>query len=139
MNHSELTALLSGVKVVAVVGASDSPDRPVDRVGRYLISQGFTVVPVHPRRKEVWGLACRASLTDISEPVDLVDVFRASEHCPAHARETLKMTPLPKVFWMQMGIDSRQARDILAQSPVTVVADRCLMIEHRRLTSGATN
>lgn len=125
----ELAPLLREVKTIAVVGAVDKPGRPVDMVGRALIDMGFTVIPVHPKRTDVWGLATYPALGDIPVPVDLVDVFRAPQFCPDHARETLALEPRPKVFWMQSGIVSPEARDILAGSGITVVEDHCTKVE----------
>jgi uncharacterized protein len=128
-----LATMLSEVKTIAVVGAKDKPGQPVDRVGRYLIDAGFEVAPVHPKRRSVWGLPTYPSLLEIPHPVDLVNLFRASEHCPDHARECLRMDRLPGIFWMQAGIRSSEARQLLAQSPVVIVEDSCLMVEHQRL------
>jgi predicted CoA-binding protein len=136
IDDKELTARLRAVKTMAVVGASDKPGRPVDRVGRYLIEAGYTVLPVHPKRPSIWGLAAYPDLASVPVPIDLVNLFRAPENCPAHAAETIALSPLPSVFWMQLAIDSPEARAILAPHPVLVVADRCLMVEHRRLFGG---
>jgi hypothetical protein len=125
----ELAPLLREVKTIAVVGAVDKPGRPVDMVGRALIEMGFTVIPVHPKRSDVWGLPTYSALGDIPMQVDMVDLFRAPQFCPAHAREVLAMTPLPKIFWMQSGISSPEAREILAGSGITVVEDRCSKVE----------
>ncbi|WP_235957031.1 CoA-binding protein [Fundidesulfovibrio magnetotacticus] len=124
---------LAGCRSVAVVGAKDKPGSPVDRVGRYLLEKGFTVYPVHPVRKTVWGLQAFPTLADVPGPVDIVNLFRAAEHCPAHARETLALPTLPRIFWMQLGIFSFEARSILAKSPVMVIEDSCLMVDHRRI------
>lgn len=132
-SDDELTALLDGVKTIAVVGANDRPGRPVNGVGTYLIRAGFTVFPVHPKRQDVWGLTTYPGLVDIPEPVDLIDVFRNPSHCPEHAREALRMSPRPKVFWMQSGITSQEVLDILDGSGIAVVQDHCLMVEHKRL------
>lgn len=134
-NDKELAGLLSEVKTIAVIGAVDKPGRPVDRVGRYLIETGFRVIPVHPKRENVWGLKTYHSILDIPEKIDLVDLFRAAQFCPDHAEEILKLGELPRVFWMQSGIASPEARQILSEKPVTVIEDRCLMIEHQRLVS----
>lgn len=131
-NDKELSALLSEVKTIAVVGAVDKPGRPVDGVGREMIDMGFEIIPVHPIRKDVWGLQTYASVTDINRPVDVVDLFRNAQFCPDHAREVLKMDPLPKVFWMQSGIVSPEAREILKDSGITVIEDRCLKVEFKR-------
>ncbi len=138
-SDKELAALLGKVKTIAVVGAKDKPGQPVDRVGRYLIGAGFRVIPVHPKRTEVWGLKAYPSLNDIPEPVDLVDLFRAADACPAHAEEVLRLSPRPLCFWMQSGIFSPEARRILSGqpglTPILVVEDRCLMVDHRNLVS----
>lgn len=130
---SELTALLAGVKTVAVVGANDRPGRPVDMVGRYLLDAGYTILPVHPKRPQVWGLEAYPDLASLPCAVDLIDLFRAAEHCPAHARETLALPWKPRCFWMQSGIFSPEARALLEPAGILVVEDRCLKIEHQRL------
>lgn len=132
-SDEKLKALLSEVKTIAVIGAVDKPGRPVDMVGRYLINAGYTIVPVHPVRKDVWGLTTYADVRDIPGPVDVVDVFRAPEHCPGHAREVLGMAALPKIFWLQSGITSAEACTCLGEHSITYIQDRCLMVEHRRL------
>ena len=133
LNDAEMREALAGCRSVAVVGAKDKPGSPVDRVGRYLLENGFQVHPVHPARKSVWGIPAFTSLVDIPDPVDIVNLFRAAENCPAHARETLALPVAPKIFWMQLGIFSFEARTILSKSPLMVVEDRCLMVDHRRL------
>ena len=132
-SDKELTALLIQVKTIAVVGAVDKPTRPVDGVGRYLIKAGYRVIPVHPKRTDVWGLTTYQSLADIPEPVDLVDLFRAPEHCPEHAREVLALEHRPLLFWMQQGVSSPEAKEILHGSGVAVVEDSCLAVMHSRL------
>ncbi len=133
LDEKKLAALLNEVKVIAVIGAVDKPGRPVDMVGRYLIEAGYTVIPVHPKRENVWGLKTYQSITDIPQQIDLIDVFRASEYCSDHAKECLKLERLPKVFWMQQGIFSPEAREILTDKNITVVEDRCTMVDHKRL------
>lgn len=136
LHLSELAPRLAKVKTIAVLGAKDVPGRPVDRVGRYLIAAGFRVLPVHPVRQNVWGLPTFAALDRIAEPVDLVNVFRASQFCPDHARECLSLARLPAIFWMQAKITSTEARDLLEPAEVFVVEDHCLMVEHQRLFPG---
>lgn len=131
-NDKELAALLSEVKTIAVVGAVDKPGRPVHGVGLAMIDMGFDIIPVHPKRSDVWGLPTYPSVNDIPVPVDVVDLFRNAQFCPDHAREVLKMDPLPKCFWMQSGIISPEAREILAGSGITVIEDRCLKVEFQR-------
>lgn len=141
MLHSdtELAALLGQVKSIAIVGAKDKPGQPVDRIGRYLMEAGFTVIPVHPKRTSVWGLPAYPTLADVPQPVDLVDLFRAPEYCPDHAREALALAERPRGFWMQSGIVSAEARGLLRGSGIIVVEDRCLMVDHARLLGGGAN
>lgn len=133
IGDAKLKSALTGCSSVAIIGAKDKPGSAVDSVGRYLMGQGFTVYPVHPARQGVWGLATYANLADIPNPVDIVCLFRASQHCPEHARETANLPSPPRIFWMQSGITSLEAGAILAGTPTLVVEDLCLMIEHRRL------
>ncbi len=136
INMTELVPLLREVKTIAVIGAADKAGRPVDTVGRALIDMGYDVIPVHPKRTDVWGRTTYKTVNDIPVPVDLVDVFRASRFCADHAREVLAMDPLPKVFWMQEGVTSPEAKTILADSGVTVVEDRCTKVEFQAMGLG---
>ena len=124
---------LSEAKVIAVIGAKDREGQPVNMVGTYLIDQGYTVIPVHPVRQNVWGLTTYKSIEDVPVPVDIVNVFRASQHCPAHADEVLKLAHQPAMFWMQSGIRSQEAGKKLAAKGIAVVEDKCIMVEHSRL------
>lgn len=125
--------LLVPGKTIALIGAKDRPGTEVDMVGRYMIDAGFRVIPVHPARASVWGIAARKTLAEIDEPIDVVNVFRAPASCPAHAGETLALAKRPACFWMQSGIASSEARALLAPAGVVVVEDRCIMVEYRRL------
>ena len=133
MNDLEVKELLSKARTIAVLGAKDKPGQAVDSVGRYLIRAGYEVIPVHPARKNVWGLTTYPTLADIPVPVDVVDVFRAPEYCADHARETLALSPLPSLFWMQLGIRNAEAAELLREKNVAVVDDACLMVVHARL------
>lgn len=131
-NDKELAGLLSEVKTIGVIGAVDKPGRPVNGVGREMMDMGFDIIPVHPARKNVWGLTTYKTVNEIPFPVDVVNLFRNARFCPGHAKEVLKMDPLPKMFWMQSGIISPEAREILKDSGIMVIEDRCLKIELQR-------
>ena len=126
-------ALLRTAKSIAIVGAKDKAGHPVDRVGRYLLEQGFSVYPVHPVRRRVWGLEVFPSLAALPHPVDIINLFRASDACPGHARETLALPWRPRCFWMQEGIFSAEARELLAPEGMLVVENACIMVEHQLL------
>jgi len=96
---------------------------------RYLLAQGYRVIPVRPLVKEVLGVPCVASLAEIGEPIDLVDVFRRAEFCPAVAEEA--RTAGAKALWLQLGIVSTEARAIAERAGMDYVEDECTAIVHR--------
>lgn len=131
--NSLLKELLVPGKTIALIGAKDRPGTEVDMVGRFMLSAGFRVIPVHPARASVWGIPARKTMAEIDEPIDIVNLFRAPASCPAHAVEALALAKRPACFWMQSGIVSPQARGMLEPAGVAVVEDRCIMVEYRRL------
>ena len=128
-----LRDLLSAAQSIAIVGAKDRPGSPVEHVGRYLLEAGYRIFPVHPVRREVWGLPAFRSLGELPASPDVVCLFRAPQYCPEHAREVLTLTRLPLLFWMQEGIRSPEAGQIMADAGVPVVEDMCMETVHRRL------
>lgn len=133
IRDQDLKNLLEQAGTIAIIGAKDKSGQPVDNVGRYLIDAEYRVVPVHPKRQNVWGLETWKSILDIPFPVDIFVLFRAADLCPAHAQEVLKLNYTPMCFWMQLGIRSQEAADILNKKPVMMVQDKCIKIEHQRL------
>ena len=111
MNHdaydnSYISEILNGVRTVAIVGASANAVRPSYFVAKYLIGKGYTVFPVNPGHagKPLLGRMTYAKLSDIAEPIDMVDIFRASNAVPGVVDEVLALDPRPKVVWMQLGV-----------------------------------
>ena len=124
--------ILAEARTIAVVGASPDPSRPSHGVMRYLLAQGYRVIPVRPLDcADVLGVPCVATLSEIGEPVDVVDVFRRVEHCPAHAREAVETGA--GAIWLQLGLVSPESRAIAAGAGVDYVEDECTAIVHRRL------
>ena len=136
-DHKELRSQLEQARRIAIVGAKDKPGQAVDRVGRYLMDAGYEVYPVHPVRKTVWGLTAYPDLASLPCPVDLVNLFRAPQYCPDHAREVLALPWRPSIFWMQLGIRSPEARVLLFPSGITVIEDACIMVDHAHLLPNA--
>lgn len=125
-------AILRESKTIALVGASPNPQRPSHGVMRYLLAQGYRVIPVRPPDcDEVLGVQCVSSLTDIDEPIDLVDVFRREEAAPDHAREAVAAGA--KAFWLQLGLRSPEARQIATEAGLDYVEDLCTAVVHRNL------
>ena len=122
-----IEAILSGSKTVAVVGISDKPDRPSHGVAKYLQERGYRVIPVNPLLTEVLGEKAFKSLTEIPGQVDLVDVFRKSADVPEVAEEAVRIGA--RFFWMQEGVVSDRAREILDAAGIPWVMDRCVKKE----------
>ncbi|MGQ0840838.1 CoA-binding protein [Actinokineospora sp.] len=118
-------------RTVAVVGLSADPARPSHGVARYLVASGLRVFPVNPALRTWEGLPAYASLADIGEPVDIVDVFRRAEHAPEVAAQAVAAGA--GALWLQMGVISEQAARIATDAGLDVVMDRCLAVEHREV------
>ncbi|MBZ8131698.1 CoA-binding protein [Afifella sp. IM 167] len=128
--------ILHDVKRIAVVGASAKEVRPSYFVVKYLIDKGYEVFPINPgiAGKEILGRAVYASLGDVPGPVDMVDIFRASDAVPGIVDEALALEPLPKVIWMQLGVRHDQAAARAEAAGIKVVMNRCPKIEYGRLS-----
>lgn len=123
--------ILHHYQTVAVVGISADPQKPSNRVAGYLKQQGYRIIPVNPREKEVLGERCYPSLTSIPEPVQIVDIFRRSEDVPPLVEEAIKIGA--NVVWMQEGIVNEQAAARAREAGLQVVMDRCMLKEHQNL------
>jgi uncharacterized protein len=126
--------ILASAKTIALVGASPNPDRPAHGVMRYLLAEGYRVIPVRPLDcDEVLGVPCVSTLAEIEEPIDLVDVFRNVEACPGHAREAVAAGA--KALWLQLGLVSPEARQIATAAGLDYVENACTAIVHRSLAA----
>lgn len=122
--------ILREAKTIAVVGASPRPERPSHDVMRYLLEQGYRVIPVRPPDcDEVLGIPCVATLSELNEPVDLVDVFRRPEYTPDVARAAVAIGA--GALWLQTGIVSPEARAIARAGGLDYVEDACTKVVHR--------
>ncbi len=131
MNEPELIdEILENAKVIAVVGISNKPDRASYGVSAQMQRRGYRIVPVNPVLKEVLGEDCYPSLEEIPFPVDLVNVFRASEFVPKIVDETIAIGA--KYLWLQLGILHPEATAHAEAKGIRVVADRCLYTEYMR-------
>ncbi|NKX43821.1 CoA-binding protein [Roseicyclus persicicus] len=130
-----LRDILKRSRVFACIGVSPNPVRPSHYVGRYLGLKGYRVIPVNPGHagERLWGVEVRARLSDIDEPVDVVDIFRRPEAVPAIVDEALAMEPRPKVIWMQIGVTHPEAAARAEAAGLTVIHNRCPKIEYQRL------
>jgi predicted CoA-binding protein len=138
MNHDRysddyIRGIFARVKTIALVGASPRPDRPSYRVMRFLQGRGFRVIPVNPQAagETIHGETVRASLSEIAEPIDMVDIFRRSELVPPVVDEAIAKGA--KVIWMQLDVRDDQAAAKAEAAGIDVVMNRCPAIEMPRL------
>jgi predicted CoA-binding protein len=129
-----LRQVLQNHRAIAVVGLSADWFRPSYFAAKYMQEHGYRIIPVNPKYTEILGEVCYPSLKDIPHPVDIVDVFRKPADTPAIAQESVDIGA--KVFWLQLGVINQNAQAIAENAGLTVVADRCVKIEHARLFGG---
>ena len=129
--QAQLRSILGEARTIAVVGLSSNPDRYSFDVASYLQEHGYRVVPVNPNETEVLGERAYASLTDVPDPIDVVNVFRRPEETPDIARQAVSVGA--KVLWLQNDIVNDEARRIAEGGGLDVVMGVCIMVTHRRL------
>ena len=141
MNHDSypdgyIRGILNTVKTIAMVGISPKESRPSYFAFKYLLERGYNMIPVNPGQagKEILGRKVYARLADIPEPIDMVDVFRASQHAPLIVEEALTLKPRPQVIWMQLGVRNDEAAAKAEAGGLKVVMNRCPKIEYGRLS-----
>ena len=125
-----ITELLKKAKTIAVVGLSSSPLRPSYGVAAYMQAQGYRIIPVNPGIKGALGEKAYASLSEVPEQIDIVDVFRRPEFVPDVIDEAIKLK-LPAI-WLQEGVIHEQAADRARKAGMFVMMDRCILKEHRK-------
>jgi hypothetical protein len=136
-DDSYIRGILNTVKTIAMVGVSANTSRPSYFAFKYLLERGYHMIPVNPALggQELLGRKAYARLSDIPEPVDMVDIFRASRYAVAIVEEALALSPRPQVIWMQLGIRNDEAAKLAEASGLKVVMNRCPKIEYGRLSS----
>jgi predicted CoA-binding protein len=140
LSHTDVKEILARYKVVAVVGLSKDPSKASYQVAEYLKQHGFHIVPVNPTADEILGEKSYKSLleipVEIQKTLEIVDIFRPSADAPPIVEQVVQLKRLygvPYVVWMQLGIINEQAAELARKAGLTVVMDRCMMQEHKRL------
>lgn len=123
------------LKNIAVVGMSKTEGKPANYVPKYLIEQGYNVIPVNPAAPEILGRKTYPNVSSVPEEIDLVDVFRPSDDVLPVVVDAVKK-PGIKVVWMQLGIYNEQAERLAREKGIKVVYNRCMLEEHQRLFGG---
>jgi predicted CoA-binding protein len=141
MNHeiyesAYIRKILEDVKTIAIVGASSNEARPSFFVTKYLVDKGYKVFPLNPGMagKEICGRKVYASLTEVPEPIDMVDIFRNSEVAASFVDQALTLKPIPKVIWMQLTVRHDEAAEKAEAAGLRVVMNRCPKIEYGKLS-----
>lgn len=142
MNHDAyddayIRGILHTVKTIAMVGISPKDNRPSFFAFKYLMERGYRMIPVNPGQAggRILGQKVYAKLSDIPEPVDMVDIFRSSEHALPIVKEALTLNPKPQVVWMQLTVRNDEAARLAEDAGLKVVMNRCPKIEYGRLSS----
>ena len=134
---SYIRGILNTVKTIAMVGVSANTSRPSYFAFKYLLERGYSMIPINPglAGQELLGCRVYGKLAEVPEPIDMVDIFRASGYAWTIVEEALALSPRPQVIWMQLGIRSEEAAALAEQSGLKVVMNRCPKIEYGRLSS----
>ena len=142
MNHDAyddpyIRGILNTVKTIAMVGVSANTSRPSYFAFKYLHERSYRMIPVNPglAGQDLLGRKVFATLLDIDEPVDMVDIFRPPRYARAIVEEALRMEPRPRVMWMQLGIRDDEAARLAEENGLKVVMNRCPKIEYGRLSA----
>ncbi|HEX04276.1 MAG TPA: CoA-binding protein [Bacteroidetes bacterium] len=120
---------------IAIVGLSPKEHRDSHKVAKYLIEHGHDVVPVHPKATEILGRKCYPNLKSVEGPIEVVDVFLNPDRVTNVAEEAVEIGA--KYFWLQLGVINDDAAELVRQAGLSVVMDRCIKIEHERISRGS--
>ena len=130
--HSDKEILeILKMKKVAVVGMSKNPDKAAHYVPKYLYDNGYEITPVNPNSDVILKKQCYDKITDVSDEIDIVEVFRPSDQVLPIIKQAIKKKP--KVIWLQEGIHNEEAEQLARDAGIDVVFNRCMLAEHRRL------
>ncbi len=129
----QFKSLLAGTRTVAVVGACDEPALAAYYVPDYLHQEGFRIVPVNPKQvgRKMWGERVRATLAEVSEPIDVVCIFRGGGQPDSHTGDVLAMVSRPNAVWLPPGVQDPVFTARMVGAGVDVVQDRCIAAEHK--------
>ena len=129
---SDIKEILSKYKTIAMVGVSNDPSKASTIVMKYMVEYGYKVYPVNPRAEgqKILGQEVFAKISDIKDPIDIVDVFRPSKEVYAIAEDTIKIGA--KVLWLQLGIRDEKAKELMEKNDIKYVENKCTKMEYQK-------
>jgi len=127
----EIEEILRECTKIAVVGLSPKESRDSNKVARYLMEQGYEIVPINPGQREILGKTCYRSLKDIPFQVDIADLFLNPTRVPQAVDQAIEIGV--NTVWMQLGVIHNEAAEKVKQAGIRVVVDRCIMMEHKKM------
>lgn len=127
--------ILTDCNIVAIVGFSDNHTRPSNRIGRYLLGNGYKVYGINPRlsNREVDEISCYGSLTELPEHAEIINLFRRSEFVKDLMDEILELDYKPKAVWAQVGVISYEAMQLAKENGIEYIENKCIMVEHTKI------
>lgn len=134
LSDEKLISYLKDCQTIAIIGLSDKEDRTSHRISAFMQAKGYKIIPINPKLagQKILGEQVYASLKEVPETIDIVNIFRRSDFLPAIAEEFVQTNA--KVFWAQLGIENEEAVAILQKAKrYDIVMDRCIKIEYQRL------
>ena len=131
IDEEEIVKILKESNAIVVVGCSRDPEKAAHKVPKYLKEHGYKIIPVNPFADKILGERVYKTISEIKEPVDIIDIFRPSEECLQVVEEAIKLKP--KVVWMQLGIKNLEAAQLAEKHGIKVIMDKCILIEHKHL------
>ena len=140
MGAEEIKSILENYRTIAVVGLSKDPAKDSHKVAKYLKTKGYRIIPINPSADVILGEKCYKSLREVPETIEIVDIFRPAKDVPPivdQAIELKRRLGNPRVIWMQLGIVNEEAAKRARNANMTVVMNKCMMKEHKRLSRKA--
>lgn len=131
--------IINSTKTIAIIGLSSSRNRTSHSIAKYLLDEGFTIIPVNPNEKSALGLKCYPRISDVPEDIeiDMIDIFRNSDYTAEMVQEIVEWSKLSgqkPVIWTQIGVSSDEAKKLAEENGFIYVEDKCLMVEHGRVS-----
>ena len=131
ISDKEIKEILISSRKIVVVGLSRDQQKDAYKVSKYLKEKGYKIIPVNPFAEEILGEKVYKDISEIKEEVDIVDIFRPSDECLEIVKKAIRLKP--KVIWMQLGIENKEAEKLAEENKIKVVMNKCIMKEHQKL------